>query len=157
MGHTLNSLAEKKADSRVIFHHRFVVECCEAFHVHYRNLRIILSERDFVSMAQGMADALKRWEAKGKPETSPSTHIELCRKEVALRPVDDCMYKVNLNDNLYVKNEGKIFADGAGLEDTKYIHLKIRDLRLELTIDEFNEFASTVAEAKEKLCQRSLL
>lgn len=153
MGHTLNALAEKKADNRVIFHHRFVVECCEAFHVHYRNLRILLSERDFISMAQGMSDALKRWEAKGKPETSPTTHIELCRKEVALRPVDDCKFKVNLNDNLYAKNEGKIFADGAGLEDEKYIHLKVRDLRLELTIDEFNDLAATIAEAKEKLCQ----
>ena len=153
MGHTLNSLSEKQADSRVIFHHRFVVECCEAFHVHYRNLRIILSERDFVSMAEGMQSALKRWRDRGSPETSKETHIELCRKEVALRPVDDNKFKVNLNDNLYLKNDGKIFADGAGLEDKQYIHLKIRDLRVELTIAEFNDLADTIKEAQEKLCQ----
>lgn len=153
MGHTLNALSEKQADSRVIFHHRFVVECCEAFHVHYRNLRIVLSERDFVSMAEGMRDALKRWRDRDSPETSKDTHIELCRKEVALRPVDDNKFKVNLNDNLYNKNDGKIFADGAGLEDEKYIHVKIRDLRLEMTVDEFNQFADTIKEGQEKLCQ----
>lgn len=151
MGHTLSKLAESDADSRTIFHHRFVVECCEAFHVHYRNLRIILSERDFVSMAQGMRDALKRWEDRGKPATSSNTHIELCRKEVALHPVDRNKIEVNLNDNLYAKNEGKIFSDGSGLEDERYIHLKIRDLRLEMTIDEFNKFAETIASAKETL------
>lgn len=136
---------------RTIFHHRFVVECCEHFHVHYRNLRILLSERDFVSMAEGMRDALKRWEMRGKPATGEGVHIELCRKEVALKPVDDNKMKVNLNDNLYLKHDGKIFADGAGLDDKNYIHLKIKDLRLELTVDEFNDLAETIAEAKENL------
>lgn len=153
MGRTLETLGEKLSTNRVIFHHRFVVECCEAFHVHYRNLRIILSERDFVSMAEGMQSALKRWRDRGSPETGKDTHIELCRKEVALRPVDDNKFKVNLNDNLYLKNEGKIFAEGAGLEEDKYIHVKIRDLRLEMTIGEFSDFSEVICKAREKLCQ----
>lgn len=151
MGHTIKPLAEAQASNRSIFHHRFVVECCEVFHVHYRNLRIVLSERDFVSMATGMKDALARWEQRGKPSTGPNVHIELCRKEVALSPVDENKLMVNLNDNLYAKNEGKVFAEGAGLEDSQYIHLKIRDLRLELTIDEFKALSETIVKANHEL------
>jgi hypothetical protein len=52
---------------------------------------------------------------------------------------------------LYLENEGKIFAEGAELEEPRYIHLKIRDVRLELTLAEFKELSEAVIEAKGKL------
>ena len=149
MGRTLLKLSDKKIKEKAIFDKRFVVEVAETMHVHYRNLRINLSLTDFLSMARGMADSLKRWEDRGKPEPKEGTHIELCRKEVATVPLNSDYCKVNLNSNLYAENEGRIYADGAELDDAQYIHLKIRDLRLELTKDEFKVLAEAVKEASD--------
>lgn len=149
MGRTLLKLSDKKIKEKAIFDKRFVVEVAETMHVHYRNLRINLSLTDFLSMARGMADSLKRWEDRGKPEPKEGVHIELCRKEVATVPLNSDYCKVNLNSNLYAENEGRIYADGAELDDAQYIHLKIRDLRLELTKEEFKVLAEAVKEASD--------
>lgn len=151
MGQTIEALASRKVSGEPVFANRFVVEVCEKMHVHYRNLRLLLSLPDFLEVAKGMRDALSRWEAMGKPEPSQGTHIELCRKQVAQFPLSNDSLNVNLNKNLYAENEGKIFAEGAGLTDPRYIHLKIRDIRLELTLEEFRELVETVREAKESL------
>lgn len=153
MGRTLDRLATKTLTSKAIFNNRFVVEICEKVHVHYRNLRIILSLKDWVSMAQGMRDALNRWERLGSPDVGDK-HIELCRKEVATEPLHDNEIALNLNKNLYIENDGKIFAEGSELSDQNYIHLKVRDLRIELSLGEFNQLADAVIEAKELLCEK---
>lgn len=153
MGQTIAVLSEKAIEGKPIFDKRFVIEVCEAVHIHYRNLRIILSSADWKNLGKGIADAWKRYEARGCPATEVGTHIELCRKEVASDPIGDDSVKVNLNKNLYELNEGKIFAEGAELLDqSRYIHLKIRDLRVELTLSEFLSVADAIGEAKEKIC-----
>lgn len=151
MGKTLLALADKKISEKAVFDKRFVVEIAETVHVHYRNLRINLSLPDFISMARGMADSLKRWEERGKPEPKEGKHIELCRKEVATVPLNSDYCKVNLNKNLYAENEGRIYAEGAELDDELYVHLKVRDLRLELTKKDFKELASAVKEASDAI------
>ncbi|MBX4189764.1 hypothetical protein KW791_00480 [Candidatus Parcubacteria bacterium] len=151
MGQTITRLADRKLEGKAVFNNRFVVEICEKVHVHYRNLRIILSLKDWISVAQGMADALKRWEKLGSPDPG-DRHIELCRKEVACDPIGSDDIAINLNRNLYLLNEGKIFAEGAELSDQTYIHLKVRDQRLELSLSEFNQLADAIIEAKDKLC-----
>lgn len=151
MGQTLSQLSSRKIDSKAVFNNRFVVEVCEKVHVHYRNLRLLLSLNDFLSMANGMKDALSRWEKMGKPEPG-NCHIELCRKEVATDALDSEKLAINHNKNLYPQNEGKIFSEGAEISDPTYIHLKVRDLRIELTLGEFNELAEAVAEARGALC-----
>lgn len=150
LGHTIVNLAERKFPEHAIFNHRLVVEVAETFHFHYRNLRIVLSEKDWREFGKGMADAWKRWNERGYPSTGTS-HIELCRKEIASEPIDKDFCKVNLNKNLYALNDGRIFADGAELEDETYIHLKIRDIRLELTKEEFKILADAVREASDVL------
>jgi hypothetical protein len=152
MGQTIEKLAERKLEGKAVFNNRFVVEVCEKIHVHYRNLRIILSLKDWIEMAYGMKDALSRWEKMGKPETSAKTHIELCRKVVATEPISDDIIAINHNKNLYALHEGKIFAEGSELVDQTYVHLKIRDQRIELSLSEFNQLADAVKEAKETLC-----
>ena len=154
MGRVLQTLAEGNVVDKTIFNNRFVVELCELIHVHYRNLRILMSLGDFVEMAQGMSDALKRWNMRGNPEPSPSSHIELCRKVVASSKVVDDVIKVNLNKNLYPENEGKIFSEGANFDESEYIHLKIRDLRIELSRSEFDTLINAILEAKEALCPK---
>jgi len=151
LGLTIQPLASRKVIEKAIFNQRFVVEICEKVHIHYRNLRILLSLQDFLEVARGMRDSLSRWEAQGRPEPKQGTHIELCRKQVAQFPLSPDSLAINLNKNLYLENEGKIFADGAELDEPRYIHLKVRDVRLELTLDEFKELSDAVIEAKGKL------
>lgn len=149
MGQTVKPLAIKETGD-AIFNNRLVVELCEKFHVHYRNLRILLSEKDFVPFAEGVADALKRWKALGSPEPSKEHHIELCRKQVAKDPQGQGI-KINLNRNLYRVNEGRVFAEGANFVEPLYIHFKIRDLRLEMSLDEFTELHQAIVEAEKNL------
>ena len=148
MGQTLRKLSSRPLETKAVFDRRFVVEICEAVHVHYRNLRIILSLKDWKEMAEGMADSLNRWRSRGCPGTQEGTHIELCRKEVATNPVVSDEIKVNLNRNLYPLHEGRVFSEGAEIKEPMYIHLKIRDLRIEMSLEEFAELAETVAEAR---------
>jgi hypothetical protein len=149
MGHTILPLADKKLSEKAIFNNRFVVEVAETMHVHYRNLRINMSLSDWLEMAQGMSDSLKRWKDRGGPEPKEGQHIELCRKEVAKHPVDSDFCKVNLNKNLYIQNEGKIFADGAEFDEAQYIHVKLRDLRIELSKSDFKVLVDAIKEASD--------
>ena len=153
MGHTLKNLAFEVINLKSIFNHRFVVELCESVHVHYRQLRITMNINDWVQMAEGMRDALNRWEKTGKVGPEVGKHIELCRKEVAKHHGGSNDIRINFNENLYPKHDGRIFSEGAEFDDPHYIHLKIRDLRLEMSLDEFNRLAKAVSEAKESLCQ----
>ena len=147
MGYTIKNLATRKVESKSIFSTRFVCELAEEFHVHYRNMRIIISMSDFKDIANGFINSLKRWGARGKPEPKEGTHIELCRKKIANDPRNDGI-QINLNKNLYNLNKETIFSDGAEFTEDEYIHLKIRDIRLEMSIDEFKLLTSAVKEAE---------
>jgi hypothetical protein len=103
-------------------------------------------------MATGMRDSLERWSKRGQPLPDKSNHIELARKQVAKHPINNEEIKVNLNENLYPKNENRIFSEGANFDEANYIHLKVRDLRIELSLDEFNKLSEAIIEAKDKLC-----
>lgn len=150
MGTTIRSLSKKAISGKTIFNNRMVVEICEKVHLHYRNLRIILSLQDFLEMGRGIVSSFERWGALGSPIPDKGVHIELCRKKVATQAHNDGI-QVNLNHNLYNNNKGKIFAEGADFEEKHYIHLKVKDLRLELSINEFKELSDVITEAKRKL------
>lgn len=150
MGRTLKNLSEKQLLPTTIFDRRFVTELCENVHVHYRNLRINLSLQDWIQVAEGCAQALERWKKRGCPETGKDVHIELCRKRVATEVHNDGI-KINLNQNLYPHHEGRVFSEGANFGDRQYIHIKIRDLRLEMPVEEFKVLVDAVKEAERKL------
>lgn len=149
MGQTIEPLAKRKLGGKPIFDKRFVVEICEKMHTHYRNIRIVQTLDDFINMAEGFASALERWKKRGCPGTG-SRHIELCRKQVAVSDFSDEI-EINLNKNLYLENEGQIFAEGADFKEPEYIHLKIRDVRIELSIEDFKALTETMIEAHGKL------
>ncbi len=149
MGLTIEPLAKREIEKKSIFNNRFCIEICEKVHTHYRNIRIVQSLDDFINMAEGFSAALERWKKRGCPGTG-SRHIELCRKNVAVADFSNTI-EVNLNENLYKKNEGGIFAEGADFTDDRYIHIKLRDIRLECSLSEFNEIVETFKEAQEKL------
>lgn len=149
MGQTIEKLAEREVEQKCIFNNRFVVEICEKVHTHYRNLRIVQSLDDFINMAEGFASSLERWKKRGCPGTG-SRHIELCRKNVAIAD-DSNKIQINLNHNLYNEHEGQIFSKGADFKEETYIHLKIRDYRVELSIDDFKKLSEAIIEASVKL------
>lgn len=151
MGQTLKELSKRELTEPQVFDKRFVIELCEKFHIHYRGLRILLSETDFVSIADGFIKAFKRWEGVGKMSPGEGTHIELCRKRVADDPQGVPGIAINLNRNLYLANEDRVFSEGANFFEPVYVHLKIRDLRHELSLDEFNALHDAVVEAKATL------
>lgn len=144
MGQTIQTLSQRSLKRPAIFNNRFVVESCETFHFHYRNLRINLNFQDWQAIGKGIADAFMRWMRKGSPTGG---HSELCRKQVATNPHNDGIM-INLNKNLYKGNSGKIFSKGTDLKEDEYIHFKYRDLRLEMTKEEFKEMAECFKEAK---------
>lgn len=154
MGRTIEPLAVKTIGKKCIFDERFVIELCERAHIHYRNLRIVQSLDDFINTAEAFVSALDRWKKRGCPGTGVNQHIELCRRKVAIADESDTV-QVNLNENLYNKNENGIFSEGADFTEEKYIHVKIRDLRLECSIAEFNTICEAFLEAKEKLSVNS--
>ena len=119
-------------------------------HLHYRNLRILLSIGDFSEFARGVIAAYERWKQIGCPEPKEGQHIELCRRKIATDVYNEGI-QINLNRNLYNFNEGKIYAEGAELKDAYYIHLKIKDLRIELTVAEYEALSNAVKEADKRL------
>lgn len=150
MGQTIECLARRPLPDKAIFNNRFVIEICERVHVHYRNWRITQPLDEFITMADGFNKALERWKKRGCPGTGKGVHIELCRANVAI--VDENKdIQINLNKNLYKENEGSIFAEGADFHDEKYIHLKIRDTRIELSVAEFKLLIEAGVEAYGKL------
>lgn len=153
MGRTIEPLAQVKIGQKAIFNNRFVIELCEKAHIHYRNIRIVQSLDDFINTAEAFVAALDRWKKRGCPGTGATQHIELCRKKIAVADESDT-FQVNLNENLYKKNEGGIFAEGADFNvDNEYIHVKIRDCRWEFSVEEFKLIAKGFKEANDKLCQ----
>jgi len=156
MGHSLAKLSKKEIANKAIFDSRFVVELCEKVHFHYRNLRILLSLPDFLELAKGLIVAMERWQKLGQPEPQKGQHLELCRRKVATEAYNE-QIQVNLNQNLYNANKGKIYAEGCEFEEEKYIHIKMRDTRWECSISEFHLIADAFKEAEEKLCQVVLI
>lgn len=155
MGKTIKPLAESKLPLNKIFNNRFVVEMCETMHVHYRNVRILLNRDNWEALADGFRSSLLRWKQQGKPEDMG--HLELCRRRV-YHDEEREFVKVNLNENLYLKHADMIFSEGAeDFKDKQYIHLKYRDIRIEMPVEEFHVFADTVKEAQEKLSRKEVL
>ena len=150
MGKTARKLYYLDLPDKTIFNNRFVIEICERVHIHYRNLRLNLNLPDFVQVAEGFSQALKRWNKRDSPQPEEGKHIELCRKRVAMDSINEGM-QINLNHNLYLHNRGRIYAEGAEFDEDKYIHLKIRDIRLELSLKEFRELAYGIKEAEKRL------
>ena len=109
---------------------------------------------DFINTAEGFRDALDRWKKRGCPGTG-NRHIELCRKNVAIADDSDTI-QINLNKNLYNEHSGEIFSKGADFTEQQYIHLKIRDYRIELSLEDFKELSHAVKEATNRLENSSI-
>ena len=78
MGKVIRKLAEGTVPEKTIFDKRLVVECCETFHLHWRNLRLELDHANWQDFIATMLEAERTWRAGGSP--SAHNHFELLFK-----------------------------------------------------------------------------
>ncbi len=149
MGKTLEILAKGKLTQNTIFNKRFVVESCETFHFHIRNLRYEFQYEDFLKILDAFDEIKKTYDKNGRPRSHQ--HLELGRAELNPQNGSDEL-SIELCENLYKKYPtgwDSFFHD----EET-FVHLHWRDLRVEMSNAEFLEFGKQVSRAHQKLRAR---
>jgi hypothetical protein len=151
VGKVIDALAHGPMPEQTIFDKRMVVECCETFHLHWRNLRLELSPENWVDFLATMERAAAAWQANGAPRSH--VHLELARHWIQHPPVNTGELDVELCDNLY-KVAPPPFGDGALLDDDDFVHFHIHDLRVEMSVAEFVQFAGILAAARDRLAAR---
>ena len=150
MGRILQHLAETNIDTKTIFDRRMVLECCETFHLHWRNLRLEFNHENFLKFIETVISAFKNWQANGLPRQH--AHFEMGRNLLSHPMCAPDEFKIERCDNLYKQHRGS--RDAEFFEDD-FIHIHYRDLRMEMPRDEFLEIAERFREAKENLGHKS--
>ncbi len=146
MGKILKILASTKLPKNTIFSDRFVAECCETFHFHFRNLRFEVTRDDFLQLRQALREIEENYVRHGEPKSHH--HLELCR--AVLNPQNSSQeLSVELCENIYKK----YFTgwDSHFHNEDTFIHLHWRDMRIEMSNAEFIEFGKAVSQAYKKL------
>ena len=145
MGHCRKILGFKIVEPIATFYSDlFAIELAENFHVHLRNLRLELDHVEFERLARGFAEALRAWQQHGRVatqryEVAGDRFLKLHTSKI--QPIPSQWNPNTSNDELRV--ELQQWAD--------YVHVHYRQLRLEYTVQEFLDFASTIEEAKRTL------
>jgi hypothetical protein len=150
MGEVILPLADGEVPKHTIFDRRFVIECCETFHLHWRNMRLELSAENFVKLVETLEKAIATWRAHGCPPEHH--HLELSK---FMMDVDDVVKPtelgVELCRNLYRDYRETHGADAEFWEEDAFVHFHYRDMRFEMSIEDFLAFSQTMAEGRETL------
>ena len=126
--------------SPVFYTDSFRIDLAEAFHMHYRNLRIELTTEEFRTVAKGFLMGYLEWLSIGRPPHS-STDAFLKFFDAKVDPVIGRGSEMVRGDELSVELQ----------QQTDYIHLHYRGLKIEFSIDEYLEFAEVISEAREQI------
>ena len=143
MGKTLALLADSSVGANQICDTRCVVECCETFHIHWKNLRLELSRDAFSSLSEVFAQIDSRHNGQGLPQNHEDAYVDLGRFEIPHAAIPLTDLKVELCANTFRTQ----YQSETTFDDSEYIHIHYRDLRIELTVREFRMFAANVAQA----------
>jgi GT2 family glycosyltransferase len=150
MGKVIAPLAKGSVPARTIFDRRFVVECCERFHLHWRNLRLELTADNWIEFARTFEAAIATWRANGSPREH--FHLELGKY---LMDTSEIVHpetvEVELCENLYKSMRDTHGADAEFWSEDAFVHFHYRDLRFEMSIEDFLGFSRTMADARERL------
>ena len=108
------------------------IESAECIHLHWRNMRIVLNKKQFQLFHNSINKAYEKWKKinfiKGKND-GIILEDQKIPNNISIKPELSC----ELNENT--------------------IHVHYKDLRIELTIDEFLKFANTIKKAESQLKQ----
>ncbi len=150
MGKVILPLSEGELSEKTIFDRRFVIECCETFHLHWRNLRLELSADNWLQLVDAFETGIAKWRAHGSPRSHP--HLELAR---FLMDTSEIVHPTTANaelcENLYKTLRETHGADAEFWVEDAFVHFHYRDLRVEMPIADFLAFSKTMSEAHTKL------
>jgi hypothetical protein len=150
MGKVIAPLAEGTVPEHTIFDRRFVLECCERFHVHWRNLRLELTADNWIEFVRTFEEAIATWRAHGSPREH--THLELAKY---LMDLDEVVHPttvgVELCENLYKTVRETHGQDAEFWEEDAFVHFHYRDMRFEMSIVDFLGFSKAMSDARHKL------
>ena len=150
MGKVILPLSEGELADTTIFDRRFVIECCETFHLHWRNLRLELSADNWIQLVEAFETGIAKWRAHGSPRSHP--HLELAR---FLMDTSEVIHPNTANaelcENLYKTLRETHGADAEFWVEDAFVHFHYRDLRVEMPIADFLAFSKTMAAAHTKL------
>ena len=72
MGKVILPLSEGELSEKTIFDRRFVIECCETFHLHWRNLRLELSADNWLQLVDAFETGIAKWRAARVAALAPA-------------------------------------------------------------------------------------
>lgn len=151
MGHIEETFAEMKLKPENDMNGcMLTVEKAENFHVHWRNYRLVFDEEEFSKFMQAMKCAYDNWEADGKPSADKNHPVDQPPKYYFQSQIQSNRHEPAKNEE-YRKAmvELQQYVPWAKRDDFMHVHYK--DLRIDLTVDEFVQFASVVEDAKHHL------
>jgi hypothetical protein len=150
MGKVILPLSEGELSEKTIFDRRFVIECCENFHLHWRNLRLELSADNWIQLVEAFEAGIAKWRAHGSPRSHP--HLELAK---FLMDTNEVIHPTTANaelcENLYKTLRETHGADAEFWVEEAFVHFHYRDLRVEMPIADFLAFSKTMTAAHTKL------
>jgi len=127
MGNPIRTLAEKWFSGSPLYHEFIRVEKCEYIHIHWRDLRILLTVEQFKSFFNTLETAYKKWNGK-------------------LSPDEDILLEIgNLPESIIFEGKGTIEE-----QHGEIIHFHYGDLRLELQPQTFLMMARLFEQAKKE-------
>jgi GT2 family glycosyltransferase len=150
MGKVILPLSEGELSEKTIFDRRFVIECCETFHLHWRNLRLELSADNWIQLVEAFETGIAKWRAHGSPLSHP--HLELARFLMdTSQVIHPTTANAELCENLYKTLRETHGADAEFWVEDAFVHFHYRDLRVEMPIADFLQFSKTMTAAHTKL------
>jgi hypothetical protein len=124
MGLIKRILSRKVFSGQPFFHNQLRIESAEAIHIHWRDIRILATPRQFTELIFGMENARNAWDGK------------LSEQDIALS-------NNTLPEDTLFFNEGVIEEQENGC-----IHFHYQDMRIEMTPERFLMMARLFEQAK---------
>jgi len=126
MGHVDKILAHRITKPKTRYYNDFfTIEVCENFHIHWRNMRIQMTDKEFEVFSKAMMNSYRKWELMKKPYPYHET--------IYLQPAWD-----NLPDEQVFKNEIKIERQTSNM-NLPEVHVHYKNLRIDLDMSELKE------------------
>ncbi len=143
MGKVIKRLASRSISQTTLYDRRVVLECAETFHLHWRNVRLEMSHANFRSFIAMLQRAMEAWKHHGSPEAA--TYLELGSMTVEKPVCYPDEFKIELCEYPCAAESGQ---EHSGCHhEPDYVHLHYRDLRVEMSLQDFGTFASVVTQA----------
>lgn len=136
MGNVLEILAKVTPEPlKGLFHDSMRFESSECIHIHWRNLRLVLTGEQFRAFARACSKAVKKWSRMGEPINKGD--IVMVHAPVAGPTL--------LGDTIAIE------VNGRPADEPDHIHVHYKDLRLEMLDGEFLQLADAMTAAATRL------